>query len=549
MTVLVPVGLYLLALAIRIVAAEQIPFPTTEPSAYYADVARNLIAGQGLVSHGVWSFATLPLVAPKPAFELWLPMSTFVSSLPMAVLGTGYSVAQLGGALLGSLVAPLAWAVGRDAATTQALDRRRGGAVAIASGVLAAVLSPLVLGAVVPDSFTPFTVFMVLAALLVPRVLGFRHGVRDAGSHHRLAGLGLGLALGCAYLSRQEVIWLGLTVMLMSWWVARSMPTGRLRDVAGRLWPVAAGGIVVVVPWLLRNLVDLGSPFPGQAVENMFLVDNEDIFAFRDHADAASYFGQGVITVLGNPLAATWDSFLNVIAFTAFPVGIVGLLALLGMRRSPALHRPTALLTLLISSGLTFITTMLLFPVATLWGTFMHSSGPLLVALIVLSALGGDALLARVSAKRKWEKPNIILAPIALVAMAGLLTAFQVQVFSTQSQATQERYEAVARAVEAVASRDEVSVPDTVISDHPMWIADALGTNAVALPNEDLDSLLALSRTFDAPWIVVVGKRGRYPEALLTGAAARCLSTPPESLTDESEPVWLFRLDTGCVTR
>jgi hypothetical protein len=112
---LIPVGLYLLALVIRIAAAEQIPFPTTEPSAYYVDVARSLVSGEGLVSHGVWSFATPPLVVPKPAFELWLPMSSFVSAVPMAILGSGYGAAQLGGALLGALVAPLAWAVGSEA--------------------------------------------------------------------------------------------------------------------------------------------------------------------------------------------------------------------------------------------------------------------------------------------------------------------------------------------------------------------------------------------------------------------------------------------------
>ena len=126
---LVPVGLYLLALVIRLIAAEQMPFPTTEPSAYYVDVARNVVAGEGLVSHGVWSYATPPLEVPKPAFELWLPMASFVSLVPMAILGSSYGAAQLGGALLGALVAPLAWAIAREGARTQGLDRRRGRAV------------------------------------------------------------------------------------------------------------------------------------------------------------------------------------------------------------------------------------------------------------------------------------------------------------------------------------------------------------------------------------------------------------------------------------
>jgi hypothetical protein len=330
--------------------------------------------------------------------------------------------------------------------------------------------------------------------------------------------------------------------------VLRFRPRGtRLREAASRLWPAVVGGLMVVVPWLARNYIDLGSLFPGQAVENMFLVENEDIFAFRDRPEAATYLDQGLATLLWNPVAAVWDSFLNVFAFTAFPVGIAGLVALVGMRRSPALRRPTALVAVLITSAITFVTTVLLFPVATLWGTFMHSSGPLVVALIVVSALGGDALLARISRAREWEKPNVILAPIALIAMAGLLAIFQLQVFSSQSSEAQGTYDSIAAAVARVAEEDGLSVPSTVISDHPMWVADALGGNAIALPDEDLESILALSAEFEAPWLIVVGQRGRYPEALLTDEARPCLEVDPLALSDDEEPAWLFRLEPGCV--
>jgi hypothetical protein len=122
-----------LALAIRLVAASQIPMPSTEPSAYYADVAGSLVSGEGLVSHAVWSYASGPLIARKPAFELWLPMSSLVSALSMTVPGSTWWAAQVGSALLGALVALLTWAVARGAARGAGLDARRTRAVAIAS--------------------------------------------------------------------------------------------------------------------------------------------------------------------------------------------------------------------------------------------------------------------------------------------------------------------------------------------------------------------------------------------------------------------------------
>lgn len=76
------VGLYAFAFAVRLWAVGLISFPLTEGSAYYVTVARNVIALRGLVIDSVWSYATPPLILPRPAFALWQPMATFVAALP-----------------------------------------------------------------------------------------------------------------------------------------------------------------------------------------------------------------------------------------------------------------------------------------------------------------------------------------------------------------------------------------------------------------------------------------------------------------------------------
>lgn len=68
---------------------------------------RNLVEGRGLASDALWSYATPPLSLPKPAFEIWIPMASFLAALPMAVLGTSFAAAQVSSVLLGALVAPL----------------------------------------------------------------------------------------------------------------------------------------------------------------------------------------------------------------------------------------------------------------------------------------------------------------------------------------------------------------------------------------------------------------------------------------------------------
>ena len=69
------------------VVAAQIVFPTPEDMAYYVGVARNLVEGRGLVADAIWSFGTPPLAFPRPAFEVWLPLPSFLAAIPMALFG------------------------------------------------------------------------------------------------------------------------------------------------------------------------------------------------------------------------------------------------------------------------------------------------------------------------------------------------------------------------------------------------------------------------------------------------------------------------------
>ena len=66
-------AVFVVALVTRIVFATQIVFPKPEDTAYYVDVARNLVNGRGLVSDAIWSFQTPPLDFPLQGE--WLPSS------------------------------------------------------------------------------------------------------------------------------------------------------------------------------------------------------------------------------------------------------------------------------------------------------------------------------------------------------------------------------------------------------------------------------------------------------------------------------------------
>jgi hypothetical protein len=299
------VGLYAVGLAAQLATVLVVNQPLTEGSSYYVAVARNLVDGRGLVIDAIWSYATPPLVLPRPAFELWQPMASFIAALPMSMLGPTFDSAQIGFAFLGATLAPLAWLVARDAAIRLSLPARRAQSVMLGAGLLTALSAPLLLAAAAPDSTLPFAVFGVAACLLVPPAI----------KGDRRALVALGLVLGAAYLTRMEAIWLGVMLIGAAFFVTRSVGrTARLGITA------AAVAALVAAPWWSRNLLVFGTPLPGQLADNAFLTRNEQVFAYLDRPTPESFLGQGASTLIANVGAALWHDLVDVLLVPAGPI-------------------------------------------------------------------------------------------------------------------------------------------------------------------------------------------------------------------------------------
>ena len=544
-TWLLPLGLFGLALLVRLWAAGEVPFPANEGSASYVGVSRNLAEGRGLVSDALWSYASPPLSLPKPAFEIWMPMASFLAALPMVVLGTSFAAAQLSSVLLGALVAPLVWTVAREAGARAGLPSDRGAMLALSSGLVAAAFGPFLVAAAVPDSTTPFLVFSLAACLIMARMVA---------QPRRRTGLLSGILLGLAYLSRQDALYLGLAYLVLVWG-ATSDPSfaTRLRGSVRLVAPVIAGGLLVVSPWLARNLATFGTLF-GQTIETAFLQTNEQIFAYIERPTAAAYLAQGPWAILSSQVGAVAHNLVEVLLLPAMPVGFLGMAAILVLRRSPALRGPTALQALLLSGFITFAVTSLVFPVATLWGTFLHASGPLLAALLVIALLGLDAAVRWAGQRRGWARANLWLGPVAILSLVVPFSVLQVSAVSSQARVDAARMAAAAAAVEhlpelATAPRagDAPRMRAALISDRAVWLAEALRRPVIALPDEHPRAVGQLAADFGTRLVVMLDVRGRYPAVWLTPEGLACLAGPPQPLLGPADPALVARLRPDCV--
>ena len=499
---------FVAALAVRALAALQIPYPVPEDTAYYVAVARNLLEGHGLVSQALWSYQTPPLVVPRAAFEVWMPLATLLDAVPMALLGATFRAAQVSAVLVGALVPVLAWRLAADVAVERGLPSGRARTLALGTGLVAAAYGPLVVHGALPDSTAPFTVLALAACLLMTRILRDPRGVTLRDS--RL--LVLGVVLGLAALARNEALWVALTWAILAWFGA-----GRLdRRARARLIAVPAViSIAIYLPWMLRDWLAFGSPLPGQALANALSVTGFDIFAWQDKPTLARYLAQGLGGLVGARVTGFEHNLVDVLLIPAIPAGPIGLIAL------PWQGRGSALRPLLLLSVITFTATTLFFPVSTTWGTFLHAAGPVQVLLLIACLLALDGLLVRIGRVRGWTRPVAWLGPVLVAVLAIPVLTISVGSIAGVGREAEARYAALGARLTTAGIPPASSAP--VIADHPIWIAWSLGVPALGLPDESPASVLDLARHFDAHVLVISGTAGIWPGVLAQdGPDAAC---------------------------
>jgi hypothetical protein len=431
-------------------------------------------------------------------------------------------------------VVVMAWRLAADVAAEMHLPTGRARTMGIGTGLVAAIMWPLVIYGALPDSTALFAALALGACLLMTRIVGREaetgaapgpEGADADGRTKRFDRrlLALGLILGLTALTRSEAIWLALAWAAMAWFWTPASRRHRLRLIA----VPAVVAIAIFVPWAIRNWLAFGTPFPGQTVANALYVHPLDVFAYQDQPTLGRYLAQGPAAILSTHLEGLAHNLLNVLMLPAFPVGLLGIVALFWVGRRRAL-RPVVLVSIF-----TFLVTSLAFPVATQSGTFLHAAGPAFVLLVIGGIVALDSFVATVGRWRHWTRPVAWLGPAFAIAALAPLCFVTVTTLGHQADDTKTRYEVLPAAL----ARAGVPLDGThpVITDNPIWLAETIGIPTLSLPDESPEAVLTLANRFDARLLIVRGGTDRaWPNILLRGGpASKCFQEV--SLTDNSE--------------
>ena len=514
-----PVLLFVLALAVRALLIATFPDAAYPDSAYYVDVAREIAAGHGLTVPFVWIFAEVGNAIPAnptlpiPSNAHWLPLASFLQAPFIAVLGPTAVASAIPMALVGSLAAPLTWAIARDAKARPV--------VAVGAGVLSAIPGAGTVFLAQPENFA------ILHPLVAATLWLAARGLKGDGRAFAIAGLLAGLAS----LARNDGVLLagamGLVWLLdrIRWWRRRTGSGGwaRVDDWRPISWAAAAGFVVlflvVMGPWWLRQLTTFGSISPtSSSGAALWILDISEWNSITAHPTLERFLAQGPAAILESRLSGLTSAIGNFIVVIAsivlLPFLLLGMLA----RRGSADFKPWFIYTLVVFAGATLI-----YPLHVPGGAFIHSAIGLAPHAAILSLEGVLMVVGAVASRRRaWREDA---AGSVFVWGIVAITIATAAVFGGQAQAGWASLRTPR--VELAAQLDDLGVGP---NDRLLSI-DAAGWNywtgrpGVVTPDDPIETIEAVARAYETRWLILERED-----------AARALAAV---LQDDERPPWI----------
>lgn len=451
------------------------PAPNYTDAYYHFNAASRLVAGHGLTDPYLWTYIGAPERLPESgvfaSHTYWMPLTSLIAAVGMFLFGAAgdYGAAQVGLILCYAAAVWLAYALGWRFGRA----RRHAwvaGLVALFSGFFVRFW-----GAV--DTFAPY------AAFGGGCLIALGAGLERPNSRWRWMLAGTLAALG--HLTRAD----GLLLLIVGYLllvISRGLrPSMRLQ--AALL--LTAGYLVVMTPWLLRNLSAIGTPFPLGGTQAIWFTEYNDLFKFPPDSSPERLFALGLTdvwetraTALVNNLG-TFIAVEGLIAMT--PLMVIGWFI---HRRDP-FARAFAWYALGLHLAMTFV-----FPFPGYRGGLFHSAAALVPFWSAFGAAGLDAVVEWIARRRRRWRVGMakMVFATALVALAIGLS------FVAAGRAQPDRADpALLSALRALPAGSRVMINDVA------RLYYETGLPGVVLPNEPPEVIAEIARRYAVTHVVV----------------------------------------------
>lgn len=470
---------------------------------YYYIGARRLVEGRGFSEMILWNYLDDPTGLPHPSHGYWMPFTSLLAALGMALTGSsGFPAARIMFVLLAAAPPILA----------ARLALRFSGAWRSArlAGILAALPGFYLAYLPTTDSFAPYMVLGGLFFLIVGRLFPNSHPSTDETGVPRLWSgavevFGLGLISGVMHLTRADgILWLPVALGCAIWTAQRKQPPGKRIAAALVLAAITSAGYLAVMgPWMGRNLAVFGSPLAPGGSRALWITGYDELFTFpAERLTLQRWLDAGIEEMLE---ARSWALGMNLQTVLAVQGQLfLTPLILLGMwqLRRDAVIRVGAAVWLL-----TFLAMSLIFPFQGARGGFFHSGAALQTLFFAAAPSGLDVVVDWGSRKRSWNPQQawrvFSAGMIVLAAGLALFLALTRSVGEEPGAAAWNRDWTRYQMVELVLPASSLKVDSAVMVNNAPAFYAATGRPAVSIPFGDLESLLAAANGYGVRYLLV----------------------------------------------
>jgi hypothetical protein len=473
---------------------------------YHFNAAERLVTGQGLTEDYLWMYIGAPQSLPAPSHLYWMPMTSLMAALGMWLFNApgDYAVAQIPLALMLAGTACVGYWLGLKLG-----GKRRhawvAGLVTLFSGFFMRFWGAT-------DTFAPYALFGSLS--LVFMGLGATNDSKgDAAPRPYVWFVLCGVMTALGHLTRAD----GVLLLMVAWVIVGAQRAAPLQRRIIAILIMTAAYLLVMSPWIIRNLNVIGSPLPVGGAQGIWYTAYDDIFNYPPDSSPQTFFANGI----GLLVSSRWDALRENLGTFVAVEGMIVLapLMLIGLwvRRRGAFLRGFWLYALGLHLAMTFVFT---FPGAR--GGLFHSAAALLPWWAALGVAGLDDVVDWVAKRRrKWN------AATAKWVFSSALVVFVA--FLSLSIALPRRTGTGTPRLYTLLS-EQLPPGSRVLINDPAQLYYFTGLGGVVLPNESPDVLLEIAQKYEVRYLLLEGVTddGR-------AAASRklwpILSTNPEFLT------------------
>ena len=487
---------------------------------YYFAIAKQISSGAGLNEPFIWTYIANPMSILHPSNLYWMPLTSFLATVPMLLLGNSFRAAQIPFLLLTAFLPfGVAWF---------SLSVHKNPSHAYRSGWLAAF----------SGFFYPYFITTDMFILFAWIGLGVFFLFQRAGDSKRWQPwFLLGMLIGLAHLARAD----GWLFILPASVVIASLPEGRKK----RALFLLGGYIVISGPWFLRNLSIVGSPLAPGVGTTLWLTSYEEFFRYPSTGISFSHWlDTGIPQALLARIQALGVNLERIIAENGL-IFLSPLIILGGLKLKHAVSiRMAALYSLMLLVVMTVI-----FPFAGMNGGIFHSSAAVMPVAWCLAPVGLETFIEWGVRRRGWERSRArTLFHPAVIGIAVLITITTFYLRAIGNDVRMPRWvwpQATYQNVgEYMADRSADHQPVAVNNPPGYWVAT--GTSAIVIPTGSQGALYESMHRYGVEWVILDANRPRVWRAVFEREdLPDWLEFVGELPAEDDRPIRIFKLAAG----